>query len=293
MRLHQLDKNILNEGWFSNLFGKETSTAKVKTPVIPEDFPQKLKTWKTTMSNAYTKIQELIDLNQWTQLKSITTKIKNGVKKGIDNGYITFPTPEKQASFLKNLNSALSMKVFDQIKIDRQEFSGGGLGTLIGAALAGPIGAAVGAGLGSARKGSKMSAQELAISNALQQTHFRRQDNKGAVIARIEKFQPSFLRMLNLPSILEKTDSSKDTEPVKQQPKPQAQSQAKPKSEPVKQQPKPQAQSQAKPKPQPQAQSQAKSKPQQPAQAKPKSEPVKQQPKQTSSGRFAFNPLGR
>jgi len=280
MRLNELVETInqTNEGWFSNVFGKDKPTAKVTTPVIPEDFPQKMKMWKTTMSNAYKKIQELIDMNQWAQLKSTTTRIKNGVKTGIDKGYITFPTPEKQASFLKNLNSALSMKVFDEIKIDRHDFAGGGTGALIGAALAGPLGAALGAGLGSARKGSKMSAQELAMLNARQQTHFRRQDNKGAVIARIEKFESSFLNMLNLPSILEKPNSSNDTEPVKQQPKPQA-----PKAEPVKQQSKPQQPAQVKPKPQ------------QPAQAKPKpkSEPAKQQPKPASGGRFAFNPLGR
>jgi type II secretory pathway pseudopilin PulG len=97
------------------------------------------------------------------------------------------------------------MKIFDEIKINPQDFAGGGTGALVGLALGGLAGAAIGGALGSSRRSNKLSAQELAVMNAHQKTNTNRQDNKAAVISRIEKFHPTFIKMLNLPPLEKKS----------------------------------------------------------------------------------------
>ena len=90
------------------------------------------------------------------------------------------------------------MKTFDEIKVDTQNFRGGGTGALLGLALGGPIGMALGGAMGSKRKSGKMSQQELAILNARQKTDQKRYDNKDAVINRLDKFQPRFEKLVSI-----------------------------------------------------------------------------------------------
>ena len=187
----------ITEGFF-DLFKKKA--APMKPAVSKEEFEKKSKTWKNSMVNAYRRIPELIRLNQWAQIKSTATRIKNGIKTGIDEGYITFETPEKADSAIKRISSALNLKIFDEVKVNPENFAGGGTGALIGLALAGPVGGALGGALGGMRKAGKLSKQELAIANAQQQTNTRRQDNKEAVIQRIEKFEPTFIKIVALPA---------------------------------------------------------------------------------------------
>jgi hypothetical protein len=202
----------LQEGFFSNLFKNKQPPLK---PIIgKEEFEKKANTWKKAMVNSYKKIPELIQLNQWTQVKSTATKIKNGLKKGISEGYITFETIEKAESAMKRVNSALNVKIFDEIKVDTntQDFLGGGTGALLGLAVAGPIGAAIGGALGSSRRANKQTAQQTRISNALAQAQYKttsnRQNNKEAVIQRIIKFEPSFIKIISQPIKTLPTNSS-------------------------------------------------------------------------------------
>jgi hypothetical protein len=204
----------LTEGFF-DLFKKKAHPA--KPTVSKEEFEKKSKTWKNSMVNAYRRMPELIRLNQWAQIKSTATRIKNGIKTGIDEGYITFETPEKADSAIKRISSALNVKVFDEVKVNPENFAGGGTGALLGLALAGPVGGAIGGALGGMRKAGKLSKQELAIANAQQQTNTKRQDNKEAVIQRIENFEPTFIKIINLPTkkISSDVSSPKSIEPKK------------------------------------------------------------------------------
>jgi len=197
------DEQDVTEGWFSDVFNKKKP---VPVPQIsPEEFQQKLKSWKNSMNNAYKKLPELINQNQWAQVKATASKIKNGARSGATKGYISFQSEETKTSMLKRLDSALNMKIFDEIKINPQDFAGGGTGALVGLALGGLAGAAIGGALGSSRRSNKLSAQELAVMNAHQKTNTNRQDNKAAVISRIEKFHPTFIKMLNLPPLEKKS----------------------------------------------------------------------------------------
>jgi len=195
-----------NEGFFDMFKSKPVEPEvklspeeeKAKAKAEKAEFDKKQKTWNRAMLNAYAKLPELIQLNQWKQIKSKATLIKNNFAKGIKAGYIKFPTPEKEKTAINSLTRALNMKVFDEIKIDTQNFRGGGTGALLGLALGGPIGMAVGGALGSKRKSGKMSQQELAILNARQKTDQTRYDNKDAVINRLDKFQPRFEKLVSI-----------------------------------------------------------------------------------------------
>ena len=187
-------KGAVNEGWFSNLF-----KSYAPQPFDAAAFQKKLQNWKRSMDSAYKKLPRLIDQNQWEQVGATASKIKNGVRNGLQKEYIQFDSKGSMDSALKRLDAALNVKVFDEITVTPQNFAGGGTGALVGLALGGLGGAAIGGALGSARKGSKMSAQELAIMNAHQRTNTLRQDNKAMIIARIEKFYPAFMKILSLP----------------------------------------------------------------------------------------------
>lgn len=171
---------------------------KAKAEQEQAEFDKKQKIWHRSMLNAYNKLPELIALNQWSQIKGKATLIKNNFAKGIKAGYIEFPTPEKEKTAINSLNRALNMKVFDEIKVDTQNFAGGGTGALLGLALGGPIGMAVGGAMGSKRKAGKMSQQELAILNARQKTDQKRYDNKDAVINRLDKFKSRFEKLISI-----------------------------------------------------------------------------------------------
>ena len=192
------------EGWFTDLFKKKQ--APVKLTVSVEEFEQKAKSWKKAMLTAYKKIPELIQLNQWTQVKATASKVKNGLQKGINEGYITFESPEKAEGVTKRVNSALNVKIFDEIKVNikPEDFAGGGTGALLGLAVGGIAGAAIGGALGSSRRANKQTAQQLAIANAQSaaqhKTTSNRQDNKEAVIQRITKFEPTFIKIISLPT---------------------------------------------------------------------------------------------
>ena len=204
-----IESSQTNEGFFDLFKSKPREPAEPEVKLSPEEeiakaeeekieFDKKQKTWNRAMLNAYAKLPELIQLNQWTQIKGKATLIKNNFAKGIKAGYIEFPTPEKEQTAINSLSRALNMKVFDEIKIDTQNFRGGGTGALLGLALGGPIGMAVGGAMGSKRKAGKMSQQELAILNARQKTDQKRYDNKDAVINRLDKFQPRFEKLVSI-----------------------------------------------------------------------------------------------
>ena len=192
------------EGWFTDLFKKKQAPA--KPTLSAEEFEQKAKSWKKSMLTAYKKIPELIQLNQWAQVKATASKVKNGLQKGINEGYITFESPEKAENAKKRVNSALNVKIFDEIKVNikPEDFAGGGTGALLGLAVGGPVGAAIGGVLGSSRRANKQAAQQLAIANAQSaaqhKTASNRQDNKEAVIQRITKFEPTFIKIISQPT---------------------------------------------------------------------------------------------
>jgi hypothetical protein len=186
---------LLGLGW-----GSTKGNDRYGSPTTPEEFNKSAKSWKVRMKNAYNKLPELIELNQWVEVSKNANIIKNGFARAVRYGYIVFPTPKKQEQSLKKLNSVLDVSIFGEIKVDPEDYAGGGTGALVGLALGGIGGAALGGVLGSGRRAAKLTKQEMARLNALQRTNMNRQDNKNAVIKKIKEFQPTFLELLELPS---------------------------------------------------------------------------------------------
>jgi len=207
--MEHLELEHLDEGFFDFFKSKPKPEPEPEIELSPEEkqeqyelkiteFNKKQKSWNRAMLNAYEKLYELISFNQWQQIKSKATLIKNNFIKGIKAGFIKFDTPEKENTAINSLSRALNMKVFDEKKIDQTDFRGGGTGALLGLALGGPIGMALGGVMGSSRRAGKLSKQELAVANARAQTDQKRADNKDFIINRLQKFQPRFEKLIDI-----------------------------------------------------------------------------------------------